>query len=390
MVFEGIRGREILDSRGSPTVEAELTLDSGAKVLAATPSGKSTGKYEACELRDGDKNRFKGQGVLKAVANITGIIAPALKGKDPLNQKELDGLMIELDGTENKTKLGANAILAVSIAISKAGALAQGQPLYRHFAALAGNQNHLRVPTPMLNVINGGAHADNNLHTQEFMLVPTEASSFRERLRRAAEIYYGIKDILHNKGLTSAVGDEGGYAPSLHNDAEAIDVILAAGQTHVAFDFAGEKFPDMSYRELIQKYPIVSLEDPLGEDDWEGWQALTKELGERVMIIGDDLFVTNATRLKKGIEMGVGNGIIIKPNQIGTISEAIEVVQLAHKNHYKAIASHRSGDTEDSFISDFAVGVGAEYLKSGAPARGERVSKYNRLLRIEEELLPSQ
>ncbi len=387
MVIEELKAREILDSRGSPTVEAALRLNDGTVVLAASPSGKSTGKYEACELRDGDDNRYKGQGVLKAAQNITSIIAPALKGKDPTKQKELDDIMIELDGTENKTKLGANAILAVSIATAKAGAASKNLPLYKHIAELAENKNHLRLPIPMLNVINGGAHADNNLHTQEFMLVPSGATTFRERLRQAVEIYYGIKEILHNKGLSATVGDEGGYAPNLQNDAEAIEIIEAGGRINIGFDFAGEKYPDSSYSELVQRYPVVSLEDPLGEDDWESWQKLTRELGERVMIVGDDLFVTNPLRLQKGIDMGAGNAIIIKPNQIGTVSEAIEVVRLARANKYKSIASHRSGETEDTFISDFAVGVGADFMKSGAPARGERVSKYNRLLRIEEELI---
>lgn len=387
MGIASITGREILDSRGFPTVEAVLKLDDGTVVLAAAPSGKSTGKYEAFELRDGDDNRYKGQGVLKAVENISSIIASALKGKDPTKQKELDDIMLELDGTENKTKLGANAILAVSIAAAKAAAASKKVPLYKHFAELAGNTSHLRLPIPMLNVINGGAHADNNLHTQEFMLVPSGPTSFRERLRQAVEIYYGIKEILHNKGLSAAVGDEGGYAPNLENDAEAIEIIETAGHINLGFDFAGEKFPDLSYSDLVRKYPVVSLEDPLGEDDWDGWQKITRELGERVMIVGDDLFVTNPKRLKQGIEMGAGNAIIIKPNQIGTISEAIEVVRMAHEHKYKAIASHRSGDTEDTFIADFAVGVGADFMKSGAPARGERVSKYNRLLRIEEELI---
>jgi enolase len=387
MTIKNLKGREVLDSRGTPTVEAELLLDNNVKVLAATPSGKSTGRHEACELRDGDEHRFDGQGVLKAVENLSDIIAPALKGKDPTKQKELDELMIELDGTENKEKLGANAILAASIAVSKAGAASLGIPLYRHYAALAGNTGHLRIPNPMLNVINGGAHADNNLHTQEFMLVPSEATTFRERLRRAAEIFYGIKKILHNKGLTTSVGDEGGYAPMLSSDTEAIDIIMEAGRINIGFDFASAKFPDMSYSELITKYPVVLLEDPLPEDDWDEWQKLTRELGDRVLLVGDDLFVTNVKRLQKGIDMGAGNAIIIKPNQIGTITEAINVVNLARQHRYKAIASHRSGDTEDTFIADFAVGVGTEYMKSGAPSRGERVAKYNRLLRIEEAIL---
>lgn len=381
-----IIGREILDSRGNPTVEAEIHLDNGMRMLAASPSGKSTGTHEAHELRDGDKERFAGKGVLKAVENVNNVISPALVGMDPLNQLAVDKKLLELDGTENKEKLGANAILAASLAVAKAGAYGAKLPLYRHIAALA-NIKDVRMPVAMFNVINGGEHADNNLDIQEFMIVPTVADTFRERLRAAAEHFARLHNYLRNKGYTTGVGDEGGFAPNLPSDSDAIDALRDTGNVKLAFDFAGARPHDINYSQLLNNGDVLSLEDPEGEDDWPAWQKLTSNYGDRVMIVGDDLFVTNVKRVQKGIDEHVANAVLIKPNQVGTLTETLEVIKLAYKNNYKVVVSHRSGETEDTFIADLAVGVGANYIKDGAPNRGERVAKYNRLLRIEEELL---
>lgn len=386
MKIKSVLGREILDSRGEPTVEVELILSSGAKFLAAVPSGKSTGKFEALELRDGDSTRYGGKGVQKAVDNINNKISSIINGKDPSRQSDIDKAMIDLDGTKNKENLGANAILAVSLAVCKAGAYSNDLPLYKYISELSSNQKNIKMPIAMFNVINGGQHADNNLDVQEFMIVPTEAGSFKKRLEQASEHFHRLRVFLQNRGYSTAFGDEGGYAPNLTSDVEAIEAIRDSGNSKLAFDFAGSQPRDINYSKLINDSDVISLEDPEGEDDWEGWKIITDDLGERTMIVGDDLFVTNTERLKKGIEMGVANAILIKPNQIGTVSETLDVIKLAQKNNYKIVVSHRSGETEDTFIADLAVGVGANFIKTGAPNRGERISKYNRLLRIEEEL----
>jgi len=382
-----IKGREILDSRSNPTLEVELILDSGIKILASAPSGKSTGTHEAKELRDGDEHRYFGMGVLKAVENINSLISDSLKGKDPANQSEIDRTLIELDGTPDKSKLGANATIATSIACLKAGALDNDIPLYKYIANIIENRNPLRIPTPMFNVINGGAHADNNLHIQEYMIVPTDTDSFAQRLCRASECYHRLKKSLENNGYSTTVGDEGGFAPNLPSDKYALDLLEESDDIKIAFDFAGNLPPGWKFSEISNNRKVISLEDPLGEDSWEDWQKLTEEYGARLMLVGDDLFSTNIKRLQKGVKMGAGNAIIIKPNQIGTITETFETIKYARQNKYMIIASHRSGETEDTAIADIAVGVGANFIKSGAPARGERIAKYNRLLRIEEELL---
>ncbi len=381
-----VKAREIIDSRGNPTVEAEVVLENGARFLGCAPSGASTGSHEALELRDGDDSRFGGLGVLKAVENIKTVISPELKGRSAENQEKIDSILIKLDGTENKSKLGANATIAVSIAALKAGAYVLQLPLYKYIAQVMGH-NHLHMPLAMFNVINGGAHADNNLDIQEFMIIPTKADTFRERLRVACEHFHRIKKILQNRGVSSAVGDEGGFAPDLRSDREAIEIILDAGKVSLGFDFAGQSPEGISFKELLNEDRVLSLEDPFGEDDWAKWSKFTAEYGDRVLIVGDDLLVTNKKRLQQCIKERAANAIIIKPNQIGTLSEALDVVKLAHKNNMKCIASHRSGETEDTFIADFAVGAGVNYIKDGAPSRGERTAKYNRLLRIEEELL---
>lgn len=399
-----IRGREILDSRGNPTVEARVILECGAIGVADVPSGASTGVHEAHELRDNDKSRYGGRGVLQAVKNINEIICPALCGMDALDGEGLDRIMTALDGTKNKQKLGANAILAISLAIARAVAVAKGVELYD----LLGRGDSKAMPTPMFNLLNGGAHAANNIDIQEFMVVP-HGLDLPEAIRAGSEIYHTLGKILKSRGLSTGVGDEGGYAPNLGSDEEAIDLLCLAitesGYTTekvgIALDvassewFDGEKYEmpkrgvEMNaealieyYSDLCEKYPIISIEDGLAEDDFDGWRRLTKALGEKIMLVGDDLFVTNEDRLNKGISLGVGNAILIKPNQIGTLSETMNVITTAKEHGYHYIISHRSGDTPDSFIADLAVSTGAGFIKTGAPCRGERVAKYNRLSEI--------
>ena len=405
-------GREILDSRGNPTVEAEVTLADGTVARGTAPSGASTGEFEALELRDGDKSRYLGKGVLKAVENINTIIQDTVKGLDASDIYAVDKAMITADGTKDKSKLGANAILAVSIATSRAAATSLGVPLYRFLGGISGN----RLPVPMMNILNGGAHAANTVDVQEFMIMPVGATSFREALRWCAEVFHALASLLKSKGLATSVGDEGGFAPNLASDEEAIQYILQAVENAgyepkkdfmIAMDAAssewkgekkgeyvlpksGQKFTSRElidhWKNLIEKYPIVSIEDALDEEDWEGWQVLTKELGDKVQLVGDDLFVTNTERLSKGIEMGCGNSILIKLNQIGSVSETLEAIKMAHKAGYTAISSHRSGETADTTIADLAVALNTCQIKTGAPSRSERVAKYNQLLRIEEEL----
>jgi enolase len=409
--IEQVHAREILDSRGNPTVEAEVTLRGGAFGRAAVPSGASTGEHEAVELRDGDKKRYSGKGVLKAVANVNGPIAKTVNGMDALEQAKLDQALIALDGTKNKSKMGANAILAVSLATARAAAAACGLPLYRYL----GGVNATLLPAPMMNVINGGAHADNNLDFQEFMVMPHGAGSFHEALRMGAEVFHALKKILHARGSSTAVGDEGGFAPNVASDEEAIEVLLeaitAAGykpgkQISIALDpapsemFQGGKYvfkkskrPSMTSAELVEywagwvkKYPIVSLEDGLAENDWKGWKLMTDLLGSKVQLVGDDLFVTNTEFLARGIKEGAANSILIKVNQIGTLTETFKAIELARNNGYTAVISHRSGETEDTFIADLAVATGVGQIKTGSASRTDRICKYNQLLRIEEEL----
>ncbi|HET7429340.1 MAG TPA: phosphopyruvate hydratase [Gaiellales bacterium] len=401
-------GRQILDSRGNPTVEVEVILDSGATGRAAVPSGASTGAFEAVELRDGDSSRWGGKGVEQAVAHVNVTIAGALEDADALDQRAIDAALIDLDGTPNKAGLGANAILGTSLAVAKAAAEESGLPLYRY---VGGVEAHI-LPVPMMNVINGGAHADNNVDLQEFMVVPIGADSFAEALRIGAETYHALKSLLHDRGMVTAVGDEGGFAPNLSSNEEAIAAILEAAEAAghrdrvaIALDPASTEFyrdgryhldgegrvldaAEMVafYEDLCSRYPIVSIEDGLAEQDWEGWQQLTAALGGRVQLVGDDLFVTNVERLAQGIEQGAGNAILIKVNQIGTLSETLDAVRLAHTSGYAAVMSHRSGETEDVTISDLAVATGCGQIKTGAPCRTDRVAKYNQLLRIEEEL----
>ena len=405
-------GREILDSRGNPTVEAEVTLADGTVARGTAPSGASTGEFEALELRDSDKSRYLGKGVLKAVKNINNIIQDTVKGLDASDIYAVDKAMITADGTKDKSKLGANAILAVSIATSRAAATSLGVPLYKFLGGISGN----RLPVPMMNILNGGAHAANTVDVQEFMIMPVGATSFREALRWCAEVFHALASLLKSKGLATSVGDEGGFAPNLASDEEAIQYILQAVENAgyepkkdfmIAMDAAssewkgekkgeyvlpksGQKFTSRElidhWKNLIEKYPIVSIEDALDEEDWEGWQVLTKELGDKVQLVGDDLFVTNTERLSKGIEMGCGNSILIKLNQIGSVSETLEAIKMAHKAGYTAISSHRSGETADTTIADLAVALNTCQIKTGAPSRSERVAKYNQLLRIEEEL----
>jgi enolase len=405
-----IQAREILDSRGNPTVEVDVVLENGIRGRAAVPSGASTGTREAVELRDGDKERYAGKGVLKAVGNVNKTIAPALTGKDPAVQKEIDTLMIGLDGTENKGKLGANAILGVSLAVAKAATLDAGLPVYRYL----GGEEARRLPVPCFNILNGGKHADNNVDIQEFMIAPVGAPSFREALRYAAETYHSLKTVLKSRGLNTAIGDEGGFAPSLSSNEEAIRAILTgiekAGykpgkDIAVVLDPAASEFyedgkyflkadnrrlsaEEMTdfYEDLISKYPVISIEDGLAENDWEGWKVLTKRLGSKVQLTGDDIFVTNPKILKEGIEQGVANSVLIKLNQIGTITETLETIRIARDAGYTCMFSHRSGETEDAFLADITVATNAGQLKTGAPARSERLAKYNQLLRIEEEL----
>lgn len=410
--IEKVIGREILDSRGNPTVEAEVYLYDGTVGRGAAPSGASTGEFEALELRDGDKNRFGGKGVKKAVENINTVINEALKGADASDIYETDRIMTEADGTKDKSRLGANAILAVSIAASRAAAEAMGLPLYKFL----GGANADTLPVPMMNILNGGAHAANTVDVQEFMIMPVGAESFKEGLRWCAEVFHSLAALLKENGLATSVGDEGGFAPDLSSDEEAIQYILKAVERAgyrpykdfvLAMDAAssewkgekkgeyilpksGKRFTSKDlvehWRSLIEKYPIYSIEDGLDEEDWEGWQYMTKELGGKVQLVGDDLFVTNTERLKKGIELGCGNSILIKLNQIGTVSETMDAVKMAHKAGYTAIVSHRSGETEDTTIADLAVALNSGQIKTGAPSRSERVAKYNQLLRIEEEL----
>lgn len=413
VVINEVHGREILDSRGNPTVEVEVTLDNGVTGRAAVPSGASTGSREALELRDGDKERFLGKGVLKAVQNVNEDIAEEIIGMDARNQVAIDTAMLELDGTETKEKLGANAILGVSLAVAKAAAATCGVPLYQYL----GGVNAKTLPVPMLNIINGGAHADNNVDPQEFMIMPVGASSFREALRWSAEIFHNLKAVLKQKGYSTAVGDEGGFAPNLKSNEEAIDVILEgiqrAGykpgeQIFIALDPASSEFYDEDkkryvfkksdksertseqmvefWADWVAKYPIISIEDGMAEGDWEGWKLMTDQLGSKVQLVGDDLFVTNTKILKEGISKGIANAILIKLNQIGTLTETLDAIEMAKRAGYTAIVSHRSGETEDSTIADLVVATNAGQIKTGSTSRTDRICKYNQLLRIEEEL----
>jgi len=409
-----IKGREVLDSRGNPTVEADVLLDNGIIGSACAPSGASTGSREALELRDGDKSRYLGKGVLKAVANINGPIKDLLKGMDPSDQKALDLAMIKLDGTENKGSLGANAILAVSLAAAKAAAQDQDLPLYAHIANLNGTPGVYSMPVPMMNIINGGEHADNNVDIQEFMVQPVGAKSFSEGLRMGTEIFHHLKAVLKARGLSTAVGDEGGFAPNLASNEDALKVISEAvanagyklgTDVTLALDCAASEFyEDGKYnlsgegqvftaegfadylKGLTERYPIISIEDGLDESDWAGWKILTDKIGEKVQLVGDDLFVTNTKILKEGIDKKIANSILIKFNQIGTLTETLEAIQMAKAAGYTAVISHRSGETEDSTIADLAVGTSAGQIKTGSLCRSDRVSKYNQLLRIEEQL----
>lgn len=409
-----IIGREILDSRGNPTVEADVYLESGVMGRAAAPSGASTGSREALELRDGDKSRYLGKGVTKAVAAVNDTIAPALIGKDALAQADIDGIMIDLDGTENKETLGANAILAVSLAVAKAAAAEKGVALYEHIADLNGTSGQYSMPVPMMNIINGGEHADNNVDIQEFMVQPVGAKSFKEALRMGAEIFHALKKVLSAKGLNTAVGDEGGFAPNLSSNAEALAVIVEAVENAgykmneditLALDCAASEFykegkyvlsgEDKSFdseafgdylADLSSQYPIVSIEDGLDESDWDGWASLTKKVGDKVQLVGDDLFVTNTKILKRGIDNGIGNSILIKFNQIGSLTETLNAIKMAKDAGFTAVISHRSGETEDATIADLAVGTAAGQIKTGSLCRSDRVAKYNQLLRIEEAL----
>ena len=411
--IEKVIGREILDSRGNPTVEAEVTLVDGTTARGTAPSGASTGEFEALELRDGDKARYLGKGVTKAVENINTIINETITGMDASDLYAVDKAMIAADGTKDKSKLGANAILAVSIATARAAATALDIPLYRFLGGVSGT----RLPVPMMNILNGGAHATNTVDTQEFMIMPVGAPSFKEALRWCAEVFHSLAKILKAKGLATSVGDEGGFAPNLSSDDETIETILeavkAAGYEPgkdfmIAMDAASSEWKSekgkgfyhqpksgidftsdeliQHWADLVEKYPIISIEDALDEEDWEGWQKLTAKLGGKVQLVGDDLFVTNTERLKKGIELGCGNSILIKLNQIGSVSETLEAIQMAHNAGYTAISSHRSGETADTTIADLAVALNTCQIKTGAPSRSERVAKYNQLLRIEEEL----
>ena len=410
--IEEVKGREILDSRGNPTVEAEVVLAGGVVGRGMAPSGASTGEFEALELRDGDKDRYLGKGVQKAVENINTVINDALIDMDASDIYAIDKAMIDADGTKDKSKLGANAILAVSIACCRAAAAALDIPLYRFLGGVSGN----RLPVPMMNILNGGAHAANTVDVQEFMIMPVGAVSFKEALRWCAEVFHALAKLLKSKGLATSVGDEGGFAPDLASDEEAIQYILDAVKQAgyepgkdfmIAMDAAssewkgekkgeyvlpkaGTKYTSAEliehWKGLVEKYPIISIEDALDEEDWEGWQLLTKELGDKVQLVGDDLFVTNTERLAKGISLGCGNSVLIKLNQIGSVSETLEAIKMAHKAGYTAVTSHRSGETEDTTIADLAVALNTCQIKTGAPSRSERVAKYNQLLRIEEEL----
>ena len=404
MIIENIHAREILDSRGNPTVEVEVTLESGIKGIASVPSGASTGKNEAIELRDNDKNRYHGKGVLKAVNNVNEIIAPLLIGKDSLNQREIDNIMLKEDGTNNKSRLGANAILGVSLANLKAAAMYSGKELYEYLG------NDYSMPKCMMNILNGGVHANNGLDFQEFMIVPSK-NKYNENLRMGSEIFNALKSVLRDKNLLCGVGDEGGFAPNITTTNEALELISEAIEksgyilgkdVYIALDVAASEFYNVGvyklegknytsnelvnyYLNLVNKYHIISIEDGMAEDDFEGWKILTEKLSN-IQLVGDDLFVTNKSLLKRGIDMGIANAILIKLNQIGTVSETIDTINLARDNGYKTIISHRSGETEDNYIADFAVGLNLGQIKTGSLSRGERTSKYNRLLRIEEKI----
>ena len=415
--IEDVFAREILDSRGNPTIEVEVIVEGGFVGRAAVPSGASTGAFEAVELRDGDKSRYMGKGVTKAVDNVNDIIAPEIVGMNVFDQVLIDKTMIELDGTPNKGKLGANAILGVSLAVAKAAAEALGLSLYQYI----GGTNAKVLPVPMMNIINGGKHADNSVTIQEFMIMPVGASSFKQALKWCAEVFHNLKSVLKSKGYSTAVGDEGGFAPNLKSDEEAIQVILEAiekagfkpgEQFRIAIDAAATEMYDEAkargkegqyywwkidkymtkeemvsfWEDMCKKYPIISLEDGVAEEDWDGWKLLTEKLGKKIQLVGDDLFVTNTERLKKGIEMGVANSILIKVNQIGTLTETLEAIEMANRAGYTAVTSHRSGETEDATIADIAVATNSGQIKTGAPSRTDRVAKYNQLLRIEEEL----
>jgi enolase len=412
MRIQKIRAREVLDSRGNPTVEVECILESGIRGRAIVPSGASTGEHEALELRDGDKKRYLGKGVTKAVDNVNKIIAPALSGQDPTLQSHIDQMMLALDGTKNKGKLGANAILGVSMAVARAAAAAHDLPLYRYIGGVKADV----LPVPMMNVVNGGAHADNNVDMQEFMIMPAGARNLPEAVRMGAEVFHNLKTILRDSGHATAVGDEGGFAPNLKSNQEAIELILKAieragykpgDEISIALDPASSEFYDKSgkyvfkksdksvksaedmvrfYADWVKKYPIVSIEDGLAEDDWDGWKILTQELGKKVQLVGDDLFVTNTERLAHGMGMGVANAILIKVNQIGTLTETLDAINMARKASYGIVISHRSGETEDTFIADLAVATNAGQIKTGSMSRTDRVAKYNQLLRINEEL----
>ena len=409
-VIELVYAREVLDSRGNPTVEVEVALESGAVGRAIVPSGASTGAFEAVELRDGDKGRYIGKGVEKAVANVNEIIAPELEGMDAFDQPAIDALMIELDGTHNKGKLGANAILGVSMAVARAAAEELGLPLFQYI----GGVNAKQLPVPMMNILNGGEHADNSVDVQEFMILPVGAKSFREGLRMGAEVFHSLKKVLSERGLACGVGDEGGFAPNLGSNREALELIVEAIEKagykpgddvrlglddaatemydketklydlkHEGKKLTAEQMVDL-YEEWVNNFPIVTIEDGLDEEDWDGWKVLTDRLGKKVQLVGDDLFVTNTERLERGIEAGVANSILIKVNQIGTITETLDAIEMAKRAGYTAVISHRSGETEDTTIADLAVAVNAGQIKTGAPSRTDRVAKYNQLLRIEE------
>jgi enolase len=412
-----VNAREILDSRGNPTVEADVTLEDGSFGRAAAPSGASTGEHEALEMRDGDKSRYLGKGVLRAVANVNGPLADAVRGMEATDQRALDARMNEADGTPNKGRYGANAILAISMASARAAAAHVKQPLYQYLAKYSGGAGGSTLPVPMMNILNGGAHADNSVDPQEFMAMPLGAGIFSEALRMGAEVFHHLKAVLKKRGYTTTVGDEGGFAPSLTSNEEALECILAAieaagykagKQVAIALDPAASEFYDRAtgkyvfrksdksvrtseelvrfWSEWARQYPIVSIEDGLAEDDWDGWKMMTRELGRKLQLVGDDLFVTNTKRLARGIAEGVANAILIKLNQIGTVSETIDAIEMARKAGYAAIVSHRSGETEDTFIADFVVAMGTGQIKTGSASRTDRVAKYNQLLRIEEEL----
>ncbi len=415
-----VHGRQILDSRGNPTVEADVRLEGGTFGRAAVPSGASTGEHEANELRDGDKSHYLGKGVLKAVAHVNGEIADTVKGLDAADQKSLDKRMIDADGTPNKSKFGANAILAVSMAAARAAAAAFGKPLYKYLAQYSSDPSASTLPVPMMNILNGGAHADNSVDVQEFMVMPLGASSFHEALRWGVEVFHNLKAVLKKNGYSTAVGDEGGFAPNLKSNEEALERILeaitAAGykpgeQIAIAIDPAASEFYDGASQKYVFKksdksartseqivefwsnwvrqYPIVSVEDGLAEGDWDGWKLATRELGKKVQLVGDDIFVTNPKIFARGISEGIANSILIKLNQIGTVTETIEAVEMARKAKYTAVVSHRSGETEDAFIADFVVAMGTGQIKTGSASRTDRIAKYNQLLRIEEELGPA-